>query len=118
MSAAPLTGGELNAAITSALVGIHNRHLGRGPKSASTFYRENVVVTLMRQVLTPGERTLLEGQHTQTLRSIRSRLQELMEGEYRTAVEQLTGRKVTAFIGGNSADADMASEVFILDSPL
>ena len=28
-----LRGGELNAAVTSALVGIHNVHLGRGPTS-------------------------------------------------------------------------------------
>ena len=27
-----LWGGELNAAVTSALVGIHNAHPGRGPK--------------------------------------------------------------------------------------
>jgi hypothetical protein len=31
-----LTGGELNAAVTSAIVGIHNAHLGRGPKTAIT----------------------------------------------------------------------------------
>jgi hypothetical protein len=29
-----LKGGELNAAVTSALVGIHTEHLGRGPRSA------------------------------------------------------------------------------------
>jgi hypothetical protein len=34
-----LTGGELNAAITSAVVGIHTAHLGRGPSSASTFHK-------------------------------------------------------------------------------
>jgi hypothetical protein len=34
----PLQGGELNAAVTSALVGIHNQYLGRGPKTASTFH--------------------------------------------------------------------------------
>ena len=35
---ARLTGGELNAAITKALVKIHTSHLGRGPARASTFY--------------------------------------------------------------------------------
>jgi len=42
-----LHGGELNQAITSALVGIHNKYLGRGPRSALTFYHDNVIVTLM-----------------------------------------------------------------------
>jgi len=45
----PLTGGEFNAAVTSALVGIHQKHLGRGPKTASTFHKNNVVVTLMHE---------------------------------------------------------------------
>ncbi|MGZ4169966.1 MAG: hypothetical protein ACXVFN_13740 [Solirubrobacteraceae bacterium] len=43
------TAGELNATITSALVGIHTEHLGRRPSSASTFHRDNVLVTLMHQ---------------------------------------------------------------------
>lgn len=72
----------------------------------------------MREVLTPGEKTLLQGEHAQAVRSIRRRLQDLVTSEYRLAVEQLTGRTVTAFIGGYSADANMAAEVLILDSPL
>jgi len=39
-----LAGGELNAAVTSALVGIHNRYLRRGPKTASTFHYGSVLV--------------------------------------------------------------------------
>ena len=38
----PLHGGDLNAAITSALVGIQTGYMGRGPKSASTFHKNNV----------------------------------------------------------------------------
>ena len=53
-----LTGGELNAAITSALVGIHTESLGRGPTSASTFHHGNVLVTLMHGVLTNAEKSL------------------------------------------------------------
>ena len=50
-----LRGGELNAALTSALIGIQTAHLGRGPKAASTFHHGNVVVTLMHDVMTPAE---------------------------------------------------------------
>ena len=53
-----LRGGELNCALTRELVGIHTEYLGRGPASASTFYRGNVVVTLMRDVLTRAEKVL------------------------------------------------------------
>jgi uncharacterized protein YbcI len=50
-----LAGGELNAAITSALVGIHHKYLGRGPETASTFHYGNVLVTLMNDVLAHAE---------------------------------------------------------------
>jgi len=52
----PLSGGELNAAVTSALLGIHTEYLSRGPRSASTFHYGNVLVTLMYEVLTAVER--------------------------------------------------------------
>ena len=45
-----LTGGELNSALTNELVGVHAGYLGHGPKTASTFYRGNVVVTVMHDV--------------------------------------------------------------------
>ncbi len=48
-------GGELNAAVTSALVGIYTEYLGRGPKTASTFHHGNVLLTLMNDVLTQAE---------------------------------------------------------------
>jgi len=54
----PLTGGELNAAITSALVGIQTEYLGRGPTTASTFYHDNVIVTLMHDVLNRADKLI------------------------------------------------------------
>ena len=40
-----LTDGELNTALTNELVSVHAGYLAHGPKTASTFYRGNVVVT-------------------------------------------------------------------------
>jgi uncharacterized protein YbcI len=111
-------GGELNAAITSALVGIHMSHLGRGPSSASTFHHANVLVTLMHEVMTPAERSLAGGPKAATVTVMRHHFQEVMEADYRVAVERLTGRKVLAFISGNHLDPDVATEVFLLDAPL
>ena len=108
-------GGELNAAITSALVGIHNEYLGRGPKSASTFHHGNVLVTLMRDVLTPAERSLAGGNRREEVSHVRHLFQETMEADFREAVERLTGRKVLAFISGNQFHPDIAAELFILD---
>jgi len=114
---ARLTGGELNAAITSALVGIHNRYLGRGPSTASTFHYGNVLVTLMHEVLTHAEKSLTKTGQIDAVDNIRHLFQETMEADFREAVERLTGRKVLAFISGNHIEPDIAAELFILDGP-
>lgn len=114
----PLRGGELNAAITSALVGIQTEYLGRGPRSASTFHYGHVLVTLMHDVLTPAEKSLTRTNRTDAVDHIRHLFQQTMEDEFREAVERLTGRKVLAFISGNHLDPDIAAELFILDAPL
>jgi uncharacterized protein YbcI len=113
----PLAGGELNAALTSAMVGIHTEHLGRGPQSASTFHKDNVIVTLMHDVMTPAERTLARGSRSDAVTQMRHLFQETMEADFRAAVERISGRKVIAFISGNHIDPDMAAEVFVLDGP-
>jgi uncharacterized protein YbcI len=113
-----LQGGELNQAITSALVGIHNRYLGRGPRTASTFYHDNVVVTLMYGVLTRAEKTLSETNRGEAVSQMRHLFQQTMDADFHAAVERLTGRKVVAFISGNDLDPDVAAEVFILDQPV
>jgi uncharacterized protein YbcI len=112
-----LAGGELNAAITSALVGIHTEYLGRGPASASTFHHGNVLVTLMHGVLTNAEKSLAKTDRAPVVKNIRQLLHETLEADSRAAVERLTGRKVVAFISGNHLAPDIAADLFILDPP-
>jgi len=113
-----LRGGELNQAISSALVGIHNRYLGRGPKSAMTFYHDHVIVTLMHGVLTHAEETLSKTNQGEAVNQMRHLFQETMTADFQEAVERLTGRKVVAFISGNNLEPDVAAEVFVLDAAL
>jgi uncharacterized protein YbcI len=113
-----LRGGELNAAVTSALVGIHTQHLGRGPTTASTFHYRNVMVTLMHDVLTHAERALIRSENVDAVRHIRQLFQRAMEADFREAVERLSGRRVIAFVSGNQLEPDIAAELFVLDEPL
>jgi uncharacterized protein YbcI len=112
-----LTGGELNAAVTSALVGIHTEYLGRGPTSASTFHHGNVLVTLMHGVLTNAEKSIAKTDRAPVVKNIRQLLHQTLEADSRAAVERLTGRNVVAFISGNHLDPDIAADLFILDAP-
>jgi uncharacterized protein YbcI len=110
-----MKGGELNAALTSAIVGIHTKHLGRGPSSASSFHNDNLVIVLMRDVMTQVEKTIALAGNGPVVSSMRHLFQETMKEDFTEAVERLTGRKVVAFISGNHVDPDIAVELFILD---
>ena len=113
-----LVGGELNAAVTSALVGIQSSYLGRGPSTASTFHHNNVIVTLMSDVLTKAERTLADSEHSDAVINARRLYGEAMEGEFIDAVQRLTGRRVNAVISGHRLSPDIAATVFVMDSPV
>ncbi len=113
-----LTGGELNAAVTSALVGIQSAYLGRGPSTASTFHYNNVVVTLMTDVLTKAERALAVGDSGDAVANVRRLFQKAMEPDFIDAVQRLTGREVSAVMSANHLDPDIAATVFLLDSAL
>jgi uncharacterized protein YbcI len=111
-------GGEVNAAITSALVGIHNQHLGRGPAHATTFHRDNIIVTVLYGVLTRAEKLVADAGSEDAVVQMRHLFQHAVEPEFVRAVERETGAKVVTFVSGNSTEPDVATEVFILDRPV
>jgi Na+-translocating membrane potential-generating system (MpsC) len=112
-----LSGGELSAAISSALVGIHAEHLGRGSGSASTFEYSEVLVTLLRGVLLPVEKFLTDGN--------RGRLWDTSASSstrrWRRTSARLSNVSLARTCARSSAvttsTADVAAELFILDGP-
>ncbi|MGA2164597.1 MAG: Na-translocating system protein MpsC family protein [Solirubrobacteraceae bacterium] len=108
-------GDGLHEQITNALVGIQTRYLGHGPASAATFQHDNVVVTLMQDVLSKAEKILAENGSRADVRKARELYRQEMEGDFRAAVERLTGRNVTAFLGASQLDQDVSAEIFILN---
>jgi uncharacterized protein YbcI len=113
-----LRGGELNAALTDELVGIHTDYAGRGPTSASTFYHGNAVVTLMHDVLTKAEKVLAQKGRADDVSEVRGLFRQEMEADFRAAVERLTGHKVLALLNGHHIEPDVATAIFILDDEL
>lgn len=113
-----LTGGELNAAVTREVVRVHSAVVGRGPKKSYSFHNGNLLVTVMLEVMTRAERSLLANGEGEAVLAMRRAAQRAMSEEMKGAVGRLTGRKVVAFMCDNHLDPDMAVEVFILDPPL
>jgi uncharacterized protein YbcI len=110
--------GRLNAALTRAVVGVYLRHSGRGPTKAQAFFRDDVIVVVLRDVLTTGERNLARAGRPDAVTSLRRDLQAAMADDLIAAVEELTGCTVVTCLGQNHVDPDMAIEAFVLDRPV
>jgi uncharacterized protein YbcI len=108
--------GQLAAAISNAMVGIHSKHYGKGPTKAKTHLVDDVVVTVMSDVFTTVERTLIDNGKGELVREVRTTFQYTLRQDFTDAIEKATGRAVKAFFSQIDWDADCAVEVFILEN--
>lgn len=107
--------GQLAAAISNAIVGIHSKHYGKGPTKAKTYLIEDTVVCVMQDVFTTVEHTLIENGKGDLVRDVRTTFQYAMRDEFRNAVETIVGRPTRSFMSQIDCDADMAIEFFLLE---
>jgi uncharacterized protein YbcI len=112
-----LTGGRLNAAISTAIVKLHSEFYGKGPTKARTFVVEDVVLTVLQDIFTTVEKTLVEVGKEEQVRDVRMSIQQAMAEHFKAAVERHTGRRVIAFLGEIDVEAEMAIEAFVLETP-
>jgi len=113
----PSTGidGAMRSAISQAIVRIHAEHYGKGATQAKTYVWENLVVTVLRDVLTVAERTLIDLGRADTVREVRTTFQDNLEPTFRAAVERLTGRRVQSFMSQVDPVRGLGIEVFVLE---
>jgi uncharacterized protein YbcI len=103
-------------AISNAMVKLYKEMFGRGPTRARTnFAGSDIVVCTLRDTLTPAERNMVKLGEDQRLRDVRMFFQYASEEQLRTVVEEITGRKVVAFVSGLDTGQDVATEVFYLE---
>jgi uncharacterized protein YbcI len=103
------------AQISRAMVRIYKEQFGRGPERVRTHWAgPDALVCFLENTLTPVERTLTTMNENQRLRDMRMLFQYAAESEFRAAVEEITGRRVVAFVSGIDTRADVAGEVFLL----
>jgi uncharacterized protein YbcI len=112
-----VSNGSLYAAISNAIVGLLREYTGRGPTKARTTIRDNVVLVMLEQTLTKGERSLASRGREQTVLDLRHEYQEAMREESSAKIAELTGRNVIAFLSANHVDPDLAAEIYVLDGP-
>jgi uncharacterized protein YbcI len=116
---APLQGGKLLAAISTAIVGILRDHYGRGPMKAKTYALDDIIVVVMRgSGFTPLEQTIMDSGEPERVVAMREDFQRVMAERYKTTIEELTGRTVIAFLSQAHVEPDITMEIFFVDQPL
>ena len=117
MSGSPDTRGtgQIAASISNEVVQVLHAQTGRGPTFAKTTISGDLVVCLLADTLTVGERTLVESGHAQSVLDTRRLYQMAMRKNLTRAVETHTGRRVIAFMSDNHIDPDTAIEAFVLE---
>ena len=116
---APLTGGHLLAAISTSIVGMLHDHYGRGPMKAKTYALDDIIVVVMRgSGFTPLEQTIMDSGEPGRVIAMREDFQRVMADRYKQTIEDLTGRKVLAFLSQAHVEPDITMEIFFVDPPL
>ncbi|HEV3193189.1 MAG TPA: Na-translocating system protein MpsC family protein [Polyangiaceae bacterium] len=106
--------GDVTSAISDAMASLLSRHTGRGATSSWTTFNRDLIVCVMGDALTKGERSLVQYGKSEAVLSIRKAYQESMAEEAISIVEELSRRRVAAFMSNNHIDPDLAVETFIL----
>jgi uncharacterized protein YbcI len=102
--------------ISNAVKAVYSEQIGRQPDRAHSHYvGPDAITCFLRGTLTRAERRLTTLDEHQRLRDMRMLFQYSAEDEFRTAIEQITGRPVVAFISGIDTKTDIASEIFLFE---
>jgi uncharacterized protein YbcI len=108
-------GGALHAAISETVVRLLAENTGRGPTKARTTIDGDLIVVVLQNSLTPGERFLADDNRGEQVLDMRRAYQDAVRTDCIAAIEDLTSRTVAAFMSANHIDPDLAAEVFILN---
>jgi uncharacterized protein YbcI len=111
----PLTGDELLAAVTTAMVAFHERYHHRAPVTAKTLLLDGeLLICVLGGVYTDVEKTMIELQRAPIVHETRSAFQNAMEYKFVAAIERLSGRQVLTFMSDHHVGPDIEIELFIL----
>lgn len=113
-----LEGDALLAAVTEAMVAMHERYHGRRPaRGKALMMGSDLLACVLGGVYTEVEKTMIELQRTTVVQQTRSAFQEAMQDRFIDVVQRLSGRRVVAFISNHNVGPDLEVELFIFASP-
>ena len=106
--------GERLAAVSNAIVTIFSECYGRGPTKAKTYAFDNYLFTVLEDILTTVERTLVDRGEEQLVRTVRLTFQEAFAERITSEVAAIVGRQVVAYHSQVTFHPPMGFEIFVL----
>ncbi|HEY5430141.1 MAG TPA: Na-translocating system protein MpsC family protein [Solirubrobacteraceae bacterium] len=111
----PLTGDELLASVTEAMVAFHQRYYHRKPVTAKTLLLgDDLIACVLGGVYTDVEKTMIELQRSTLVQETRNAFQNSMQDKFITAVQRLSRRHVLAYFSNHHVGPDIEIELFLL----
>src|SRR5687768_6622287 len=106
--------GEMRATISREMVRLQAEYYGKGPTRAKTYIVDDLVVVVLEESFTRAEKTLAERGERDAIEHIRRRFQQQMADDFKSVVEQATGRTVRVFLSETNIEHDVSVETFLL----
>ena len=78
---------------------------------------DDMLACVMSGVYTDVEKTMIELQRKTIVQETRNAFQNAMQGRFISAIEDLSGRPVLAFISNHHVGPDIEIELFLLTPP-
>jgi uncharacterized protein YbcI len=107
--------GEVSSHVSRQIVQLHARLYGRGPTRAKTYITQDYLLSVLEEIFTPAERTLIaagKGEHVQTTRTA---FQDAVGDSFVEIVEEATGRPVRTLLSQVDLSTGVAIELFLFE---
>ena len=113
------TKGEIEAAISEAMVGFEIDCMGRGPKEARSYIIDDLILVRLKGVLTPAEQQLAKrADGVELIKKMRSTLIDTSRARLSTLISDVSGAKVVDILTDINTASGERVFIFILDTNL
>ena len=106
--------GEVLAAVSNSIVQIFSECYGRGPTKAKSYQFDNYIVTVLEDIFTTVEETLVNNGEVDLVRRVRLTFQEAVADRFKEAVAEALDREVLSYHSQVVVDPPTGFEIFIL----
>ena len=108
--------GEVSSHVSRQIVQLHARLYGRGPTRAKTYITQDYLLSVLEEIFTPAERTLIAAGKGEHVQSTRMAFQDAVKDSFVEIVAETTGRPVRTLVSQVDLQTGVAIELFLFET--